>query len=226
VPIRAYLFDYGGTLDGEGRHWFDRSVELQRRAGSTIAEPEMKRAFYAADARLALEAAERRHRLRPMIERHAELQAEVLGDPFRRIAPAFVDGFVAITEEGWRAARALFVRLRPHARLGVVSNFYGNLETVLEEAGLAASLEVVVESAAVGVEKPDPAIYRIALERLALPAHEVAMVGDHFERDVRVAKSLGLRAIWLRRGDREPPEPGVADAVVSSLAEIAPGIVD
>jgi FMN phosphatase YigB (HAD superfamily) len=108
----------------------------------------------------------------------------------------------------------------------VVSNFYGNLETVLEEAGLAASLEIVVESAAVGVEKPDPAIYRIALERLALPAHEVAMVGDHFERDVRVAKSLGLRAIWLRRGDREPPEPGVADAVVSSLAEIAPGIVD
>lgn len=225
MPVRGYLFDYGGTLDGEGWHWFERTVDLHRRAGSTVPEAEIRRAFYEADRRFALEAAERRDRLQPMMERHAELQADVLGEAFRRIAPAFVDGFVAITEEGWRAARGLFARLRPPARLGVVSNFYGNLETLLEEAGLAPSLDVVVESATVGVEKPDPEIYRIALERLDLPAREVVMVGDHFDRDVRVAKSLGMRTIWIRRGDRDPPEPGIADAVVSSLAEIAPEIL-
>jgi putative hydrolase of the HAD superfamily len=102
----------------------------------------------------------------------------------------------------------------------VVSNFYGNLETLLEEAGLLRHLSVVVESIHVGVAKPDPRIYRIALDRLGLEPAAAVMVGDNFERDVRVAKSVGMGAIWLRRGAAPPPAEGIADHVVSTLAEI------
>ncbi|MGH7802796.1 MAG: HAD family hydrolase, partial [Candidatus Binatia bacterium] len=81
-------------------------------------------------------------------------------------------------------------------------------------------LDVVVESVKVGFEKPDLGIYRAALDRLALPAGEVVMVGDNFARDVKPAKALGMQTIWLRRGSAPPPEEGFADRVVATLAEI------
>jgi len=218
--IRAYLFDYGGTLDGEGWHWFDRTVELYRRAGSDAPTAEIKRAFYVADQRLGLEAAREQYRLRPLVERHVEIQAEVLGESVRQIVGTLVEGFCAISEEGWQTARSCLARLRRGARLGVVSNFYGNLTTILKEAGLAPFLDVTIESAVVGVEKPDPAIYRIALERLALPAGQVCMVGDNFDRDVRPSVAIGMRAIWLSREGREPPQSGLAERTIRRLAEI------
>jgi HAD superfamily hydrolase (TIGR01509 family) len=144
----------------------------------------------------------------------------VLGDDARRFAAPLVRGFCEMTEQGWQRARTALLRLRPRARLGVVSNFYGNLEVLLEEGGLSPLLEAVIESARVGIEKPDPAIYRLAAERLALAPGDVVMVGDSFERDVRAARGVGMRAIWLRRGSAPPPEAGLAERVISRLEEL------
>ncbi len=219
---RAVLFDYGGTLDGEGWHWFDRTLSLYRQAGCELPEPEIKRAFYSADHAIAEEARLGGYGLRPLLRRHVELQMEVLGSAARRFGDDVAEGFCAMTEAGWESSRALLSRLRGRVRLGVVSNFYGNLEVLLAEGGLSAALDTVVESARVGVEKPNPAIYRLAAERLELPPREVVMVGDNFERDVRASRRAGMHAIWLRRGEAEPPEPGIADRVISRLAEIDP----
>ena len=222
VPIfaRGVLFDYGGTLDGEGWHWFDRTLDLYRRAGCALPDDEIKRAFYTADEAIADEARQRRYRLRPLLERHMELQIAVLGDRARRFAQPLVDGFCAISHEGWRQSRELLSRLRGRARLGVVSNYYGNLDVQLDEAGLSPLLDAVVESVHVGLAKPDPAIYRLAAERLGVVAADVVMVGDNFDRDCRAAKLAGLRAIWLRRDAAEPPQPGIADRVIAHLSEI------
>jgi putative hydrolase of the HAD superfamily len=180
----------------------------------------LKRAFYAADETVGGEASERGYRLRELVERHVEIQMSVLGEGARPFAPAVAAGFRAMTEEGWARARRLFERLAGRFDLGVVSNFYGNLDVQLEEAGLARFLVTVVESVKVGLVKPDPAIYRLAAERLALPPGEIVMVGDNFARDVVPAKGIGMGAIWLRRGMADPPEPGVADRIVGTLAEI------
>jgi putative hydrolase of the HAD superfamily len=220
MPAAGYLFDYGGTLDGEGWHWLDRTVQLYREAGCDLPLERLREAFYGADQAIADEARERSYRLRPLLERHVELQMALLGDGARRFAAAVTDGFCAMTERGWSEARRTLERLRSRARLGVVSNFYGNLAAQLDEAGLSPFLDVVVESVHVGLEKPDPAIYRLAAERLGLAPGAIVMVGDNFERDVRAAKRAGMRAIWLRRGTAEAPEAGVADRVIGSLAEI------
>ena len=131
-----------------------------------------------------------------------------------------VDGFCAISQEGWRQSRELLSRLRGRARLGVVSNYYGNLDVQLDEAGLSPLLDAVVESVHVGLAKPDPAIYRLAAKRLGVAPGDVVMVGDNFDRDCGAAKQAGLRAIWLRRDDAEPPQPGIADRVIAHLSEI------
>jgi HAD superfamily hydrolase (TIGR01509 family) len=217
---RGYLFDYGGTLDGEGWHWFDRTLYLYRRTGCELPEPRIREAFYSADRQIAADARREGLRLRPLLERHVELQMAVLGDDARRFGAELVRGFCEMTEEGWRSARAVLSRLHGRMRLGVVSNFYGNLEVLLEEAGLSPLLDTVVESARVGVEKPDPAIYRLAADRLALTPGDVIMVGDSFERDVRAARRAGMRAVWLRRGSTPPPEAGLAEHVISRLEQL------
>ena len=225
TSARAVLFDYGGTLDGEGWHWFDRTLHLYRQCGAPFPEGEIKRAFYAADEAIGDEARRNRYRLRALLERHLELQVEVLGERARRFAVAIVDGFCAMSEEGWRLARAALERLHRGARLGVVSNYYGNLEVQLEEAGLAPLLDTVVESVHVGVAKPDPEIYRLAARRLGVEPGQAVMVGDNFERDCHSARLAGMRAIWLRRDGAAAPRVGVAHQVIAHLAEIELGPV-
>jgi len=55
----------------------------------------------------------------------------------------------------------------------------------------------------VGLKKPDPKLFGLALERLKLPAESVAFVGDSFERDILPAKALGMQTFWLIGGDKD-----------------------
>jgi len=86
-------------------------------------------------------------------------------------------------------------------RIGVVSNAEGRVERDLDGAGYAGLLETVVDSHLVGVEKPDPRIFRIALERLGVTAETAVFVGDVPAVDVAGARAAGLQAILLDRHD-------------------------
>jgi putative hydrolase of the HAD superfamily len=82
-------------------------------------------------------------------------------------------------------------------RLGVVSNSDGRVPDLLDEVGLAGAFEVIIDSQLVGVEKPDPRIFAIALERLAAPAESAIYVGDYRDVDVVGARRAGLRPVLL-----------------------------
>lgn len=89
-------------------------------------------------------------------------------------------------------------------RLGVVSNAEGQVARDLDRAGFAGMFETVVDSHVVGVEKPDPAIFRIALERMGLSAEEVVFLGDLPSVDVAGARAAGVAPILLDRHDVYP----------------------
>jgi HAD superfamily hydrolase (TIGR01509 family) len=76
--------------------------------------------------------------------------------------------------------------------LGVVSNSDGRIEQAFRQAGLAGYFDFFIDSFIVGAEKPDPAIFRFALERVALPPSEVAYVGDLYDVDVVGSRAAGL----------------------------------
>jgi putative hydrolase of the HAD superfamily len=82
-------------------------------------------------------------------------------------------------------------------RLGVVSNSDGRVERGLERLGLREGLEVVVDSGVVGIEKPDPRIFEIALERLGVPAGEAVYVGDIPAIDLAGACAAGLSFVLV-----------------------------
>jgi HAD superfamily hydrolase (TIGR01509 family) len=89
--------------------------------------------------------------------------------------------------------------------LGVVSNSEGRVEEALAAAGLRQFFDVVIDSARVGVEKPDARIFQAALEALGVPAEEALYVGDLYEVDVVGARSAGIEAVLI--GTLPPPVP-------------------
>jgi putative hydrolase of the HAD superfamily len=111
-------------------------------------------------------------------------------------------------------ARAVLDRLPAMGlRIACVSNSDGRAEQHLVEAGVREGLEFVVDSQHVGVEKPDPAIFRIALERMGLPPGRALYVGDIRSVDEAGARAAGMRFVLLDPfGDYGAPgEPAIPD---------------
>jgi HAD superfamily hydrolase (TIGR01509 family) len=118
---------------------------------------------------------------------------------------------------------AALARLRAAGcRLAVVSNSDGRVEAALAAAGLARHFEVVVDSALVGVEKPDPRIFRAALDPLGVGPDEALYVGDVWEVDVVGARAAGMAAALIDPLERHagrgvPTAPNVAELVARLL---------
>ncbi len=92
----------------------------------------------------------------------------------------------------------LIRRLRPRVKTALLSNASPYLATELERYGVADAFDVIVISGVVGVQKPDPAVYRIVLDRLGVAPGEAVFVDD-FRRNIRAAQELGIHTIHFNR---------------------------
>jgi epoxide hydrolase-like predicted phosphatase len=95
-----------------------------------------------------------------------------------------------------------FIRtLRPRYRTGIISNAWSTLPKLLAQWGIADAFDAVIGSANVGIMKPDPRIYRLALERLGVQPAEAVFVDDFIE-NVRGAQRVGMHAIHFREREQ------------------------
>lgn len=83
--------------------------------------------------------------------------------------------------------------------IGIVSDWGSNLRGILAELGLDRYLDFVLPSGAVGVAKPNPAFYRLALDTAGVTPADAIMVGDSYRADVHGAWAAGMDAVWLDR---------------------------
>jgi putative hydrolase of the HAD superfamily len=225
--ISAILFDFGGTLDSDGQHWLNRFYRIYDQIGlSHIPKEQVKEAFYWADSQLEKDKEIRLAGFRLMMKRHAHLQFEKLGlvDPERETQAA--EAFYRPSEKILHRNRVILEGLRQEGlKLGVISNFYGNVPTLCEEAGLKPILSVILDSVIIGLKKPDPKIFQLALDQLKLSAHQVAFVGDSFERDILPAKALGMATIWLANEHNLPAgDLSKIDRTIYSLEDLPKAI--
>jgi HAD superfamily hydrolase (TIGR01509 family) len=221
MVVRAILFDYGGTLDG-GVHWLERFIQLYRAAGLDFPREGIRAAFDHATRCAYGDPAVAGFGLQTLIEYHVARQKEQLGFG-APAAAAIVAGFVRAVSAALAENRVLLSRLRQHVALGVVSNFYGNVHRILAEAELAPLLGAIVDSGVVGVRKPDPAIFILAVTRLGLEPEEVLYVGDSFEKDILGAHAAGLRTGWLTGAVERPCcSPECVDVRLRRLADVEP----
>jgi HAD superfamily hydrolase (TIGR01509 family) len=107
-------------------------------------------------------------------------------------------------------------------RLGVVSNSDGRVAEALRAAGLEQYFDVIIDSMHAGVEKPDPAIFRPALEALDVRPEETVYVGDLYDVDVAGARAAGMAAVLF--APAEPTgRPGCV--TVGSLGALADALL-
>jgi HAD superfamily hydrolase (TIGR01493 family) len=115
-------------------------------------------------------------------------------------------------------------RLAPRFRMGIIANQPSAVRAALERDGLIGFFETWAVSDDLGVQKPDPGLFALALETAGVEAGRAAMVGDRLDYDVRPAGHAGMRTVWLLRGEAPdhptPEQLAEADATVPSLVEL------
>lgn len=221
MNVRAVCFDYGGTLDGHGLHWLPHFLTLYRAAGLALTFDRLRPAFDYATQRGYADPDMPTRGLQGLVECHVGWQIEVLGGDAAAVREQVSGRFVAESRAALAESRAVLTRLRRRVALGVISNFYGNLDRILAEAGIGELLTVTVDSQRVGVSKPDPAIFALALRQLGCAAAEALYVGDSFDKDIVGARGAGWRTAWLAPTNERPcPAPDLVDVRVRTLADV------
>ncbi|MFH1724668.1 MAG: HAD family hydrolase [Elusimicrobiota bacterium] len=227
ATTKAVLFDFGGTLDADGVHWLDRFLSIYAQEGLRVDREAFARAFYDADdnlpARFALDGLDLEQTIRLQAGCVVEnLAAAAPGAAGPGLAERVVRRFVDSARAHLRRNRPLLERLRRSFRLGIVSNFYGNLDSILAAEGLADLFGAVADSERVGAMKPDAKIFLHATRGLGVEPAESLMVGDSVPRDMKGAEGLGMPHAWVA-GGRDASETCCAAApVLRTLSDLEP----
>lgn len=237
ATITTLLFDFGGTLDGSA-HWLDRFLLSYRAAGIEIPRTDLDPAFDHA-TRIGYGATRVVSRfgmtdlVRFLVGHQFEYLRKSGPDPLRatldnsdasgrhRLVEAVTNSFVRETSAGLAHSRAVVGALKSRFKMGIVSNFYGNLERILEEAKLDRLFAAVADSSRVGIFKPEAGIFEGALKKLHCVPEAAAMIGDSLAKDCAPARKLGMRTVWLRTEPHAGEDSAAADVLIRSIDEIA-----
>ena len=194
--IQAILFDFGGTLDGNGLHWRERAYRFIQSKFPHVSREEFDQADRASVAKFVASGDGRRCNLKQTadaiftgIYEGLELDLE--------IRDLFLHDFCRDAERGLHQNRRWLGSLQSDYRLGVISNNFGNTRGWCDDYALSPLLEVIVDSTIVGIKKPDGGIFRAALSELGVSADEAVYIGDTYLDDMVGAKGAGMWTAWL-----------------------------
>jgi len=242
--VKVLLFDFGGTLDGP-KHWLDRFLASYRATGMNITREQLEPAFeHATQTGYRAGRVVARFGLADLVRFLVGQQVDYLrgnaSGPIRlelnrasakerhRLAEQITASFVDESRSGLARSRVVIESLKPRFRMGVVSNFYGNLDRIIAEAKMRPLFEKIIDSSRVGAFKPDPRIFHQALDALSAKPAQTAMVGDSLAKDCAPAHAIGIGTVWYRPRAQSNPAwapPGggttVADYTIAALEEIA-----
>ena len=219
--IRGYIFDYGGTLDTGGNHWGKVIWHAYERQQVPVTEAQFREAYVHAERTLGKNPIiQPDFTFKRTLEKKIRIELEFLG--LAEYQQRVVDDLYAITLRETACSRQVLLRLRQKYPMVLVSNFYGNIATVLREFHLDGIFDAIIESAVVGVRKPDPRIFSLGVEALGLQPDEVMVVGDSLDKDIIPARQAGTYAC-LFKGEgwmNEPVDESAANQVITKLSDL------
>jgi putative hydrolase of the HAD superfamily len=229
VPIRAVFFDAGETLLYPHPSFAELFAEVVREHGHRVDPARVQEVVSAYSQRFTDTVLTGEGRLWSTSPERSRAM-------WRGIYDVFLTE-VGITEDHEALFDALYrrftdlasYRLHPDAlptlerlrkaelKLGVISNFEEWLERLLESLEVSDFFDVTVVSGVEGVEKPDPRIFEIALERAGVAAEDAVYVGDHPFFDVEAAQKVGMLPVLIDRRGRHPDSEAVR---ITSLEDL------
>ena len=216
AQIRWLFFDLGNTLISEEaatERRISRLVDCFHRHGRRCSVEEVRSALQQASAEFAP---------RLITAAIAKLTDDL---ELRRFIEADA-GYPKELESPYDGAEQVLRMLSSRYRLGVIANQSAGTEERLSKWGLMPLISICLSSAEVGIEKPDPTIFRLALSHAECAAAEAAMIGDRIDNDIRPARLQGWKTIRILQGFARFHSPrdefDEADATVAELTELPP----
>ena len=217
---KGYIFDYGGTLDTGGQHWGMVLWHAFERHQVPVSESQFRDAYVYAERTLG-----RNKIIQPTdtflqtLKKKVQLELTYLNNE------SYTDAIVSDVYERTKSQTALSRRVLMQMKASpmvLVSNFYGNISVVLQEFGLDGIFAEVIESAVVGIRKPDPQIFLLGVDALGMKPEEITVVGDSLEKDIIPAKRAGCHTVWLKGEGWTNAQDGEnqADRVIMTLDEL------
>lgn len=206
MNVKGIIFDYGGTIDSRGVHWSEIIWQgyCKAHVDKLITKEQFRQAYVHGERELA--------RVRHILPGDNFLDILVKKMSIQRAFLA-ANGLVSldqaqlstITSHCYESARACIDEARPvlanlaeRYPMVLVSNFYGNVDAVLRDFDVRRYFRGIIESAVVGVRKPNPTIFRLGVDVLELDASDALVVGDSLRKDILPAESLGCQVLWLK----------------------------
>lgn len=232
--IKGIIFDYGGTIDSRGVHWSEVIWDGYVASGVAVDKPTLRDAYVYAERELA-----RTRHILPhhtfhdllLIKMRIELQWLVDGgfltsDAVEAYAGPIADYCYDAARNSIADARPVLDSLYARFPMVLVSNFYGNVEAVLEDFDLRKYFKSIIESAVVGVRKPDPRIFELGVQALGLNPDEVLVVGDSYKKDIVPAESLGCKVAWLKgKGWTAEEDAVMHPSIIKTLDQVLDAVL-
>ena len=222
--------DYGGTLDTNGTHWAEVLWEKYKGLHLPLCKEKFREAYVYTEKTMAEgQFIHPGDNFYDVLLTKANIQIDYLlakgylkGTADIRRFPEIIAGNCynharTIT----RMSKSVLETLSKKYRMVIVSNFYGNIRTVLEDFGLIGYPEDIIESASIGIRKPDPGIFLRAVRTLGCKPEETAVVGDSFSNDILPGKRIGCRTIWLKgKGWNENGDMSLPDITIQGIRQL------
>lgn len=197
--IKGILIDFGGTIDSDGIHWFNAFSDAYAMVAD-VPKDLLWDAYVNTERTLG-----RNPIISPTdsfcktLQTKIALQTEYLQSKGITITAqdTILDTcYNKVVKHISTVSKPVLERITLPKVL--VTNFYGNMHTVLAEFGLDHLFKDVIESSVAGVRKPDPEIFRLGVAALGLDPAETVMIGDSPDKDIIPAQSIGCKTIWLQ----------------------------
>ena len=226
--IRGYIFDYGGTLDTGGNHWGKVIWHAYERVGVPVDEALYREAYVYGERTLGRNPIiQPDFTFRQTLEQKISLQLDFIESKCPEVTRAkygeqLLDDLYIRTCEETTRSRNVLLQLHERFPMVLVSNFYGNIATVLREFSLDGIFQQVVESAVVGIRKPDSRIFTLGVEALDLDPSDVVVVGDSIDKDIIPARQAGCHTMWFKGEGwtSDPVDESAADRIITNLTEL------
>lgn len=249
--MKGLIIDYGATIDSNGKHWSEVIWEGYCLVSLPITKEQFREAYIYSERFLAFNPVIKpEYNFYELMQARIGIQLDYLMQTgaltqviLRTTLKLFSDGEMPIIEDVNELTSHFTNVIAGHCydyarrctmdaipilenycekyECALVSNFYGNLASVLQDFGLLRCFRYVIDSAEVGVRKPDPEIYKLALEKMQLQPADVTVIGDSYQRDIAPALSLGCNAILVKSSSVDSSENTPAfEPSITSLTQL------
>lgn len=226
--VKALAFDFGGTLDAPFLHWMSIYIKLyNEELGLNLTRDNFRDAYVFAERKMESD--------NPILPNHTLFETQLFKAKYQFDFMQSTNLITATDSEKEslinkaahivtdyathyaQVSKDILVELAKKYKLLLVSNYYGNVRQILEDASLDSLFVSITDSTIEGVRKPNPLLWQIAIEREGLHPNEVVIIGDSYKNDILPGLELGAQVI---QGIPEPTNDKTDHTTITDLSQL------